>query len=119
MRLSRLLGVDVVDSAGARAGTVADARLVQDGPLLGAFAAWRLSGLIVVERRHVRLFGYERRVGPTVVRWTVRRLAGRVWFVPWSDVDEIAPSLVRTRTAQGRWEALEDLPDRVVGASDR
>ena len=119
MRLSYMLGVDVVDSGGTRVGAVADVRLVQDGPLLGAFAAWRLSGLIVVEKRHVRLFGYERRVGPMVVRWIVHRLAGRVWFVPWSDVDEIAPSLVRTRTSKGRWEALDDLPDRIVGASDR
>jgi sporulation protein YlmC with PRC-barrel domain len=119
MRLSSILGLDVVDADGARAGSVGDVRLVQDGPLLGAFAAWRVSGLIVVERGHVRLFGYERHVGPIFVRWIVRRLAGEVWFVPWSDVGEVGTDRVQVQTAKSRWEALEDLPDRQSAAVDR
>jgi sporulation protein YlmC with PRC-barrel domain len=119
MRLSAIIGVDVVDADGHRVGTVADLRLVQDGPLLGAFAAWRISGLIVVEKRHVRLFGYERHVGPLVVRAIVRRLAGDVWFVPWADVTDIGPQQALVRTHRASWEALEDLPDRMTAPSDR
>jgi hypothetical protein len=119
MRLSAILGVDVLDRNGLRAGSVGDVRLIQDGPLLGAFAGWRVSGLIVVERGHVRLCGYQRDVGPFFIRWIVRRLAGQVWFVPWSEIDEVSTSRVLTRTARSRWEALEDLPDRLAGACDR
>ena len=35
MRLSDLLGAEVVDQAGESAGRVHDVRLVQDGPVLG------------------------------------------------------------------------------------
>ena len=45
MRLSDLLGADVVDEAGRHAGRVHDVRLVQDGPLVGSFgAALRVDG---------------------------------------------------------------------------
>jgi sporulation protein YlmC with PRC-barrel domain len=36
MRLSELLGAEVVDEAGRSAGRVHDVRLVQDGPVVAA-----------------------------------------------------------------------------------
>ena len=51
MRLTDLLGAEVVDRRGQRAGRVHDVRLVQDGPLIGGFrASLRLDGLIVGRR---------------------------------------------------------------------
>ena len=37
MRLTDLLGAEVVDRCGQPAGRVRDVRLVQDGPLIGGF----------------------------------------------------------------------------------
>ena len=45
MRLSELLGAEVLDEAGRSAGRVHDVRLVQDGPVLG--------GLVLPVPRHV------------------------------------------------------------------
>jgi sporulation protein YlmC with PRC-barrel domain len=87
MRLSDLIGREVVDSGGRRVGTTADVVLVQDGPMLNEqSASFRCSGLVVVERRHVRLLGYERDIRPVVLRWLVQALAGQVRTVPWEKV---------------------------------
>ena len=100
MRLSELLGREVRDADNEYVGTVADLVLVQDGPLRGPYAAsLRISGLILVERRHVRLLGYERDVLPAAFRWLLKRLAGRISYVPWEavDLDEASVTLsVRT-----------------------
>ena len=87
MRLSELLGREVRDADNQYVGTVADVVLVQDGPLRGPYAAsLRVSGLILVERRHVRLLGYERDVLPAALGWLLTRLAGRISYVPWDTV---------------------------------
>lgn len=87
MRLSELLGREVRGQDGDYVGTVADIVLTQDGPMRGPYAAGlRVSGLILVERRHVRLLGYERDSVPAVQRAIVKRLAGRVVHLRWKDV---------------------------------
>jgi hypothetical protein len=88
MRLNELLGRVVVDRHGHRIGSIADVRLVQDGPLPagGGQAAYRVDGLIVVERHATELFGYERHVGPTLLRALVHRRLGEVWYLPWEEV---------------------------------
>jgi hypothetical protein len=87
MRLSELLGREVRDQDGGYLGTVADVVLTQDGPMRGSYSAGlRLSGLILVERRHVRLLGYDRDSTPWLQRAVVKRLAGQVRHVPWHDV---------------------------------
>jgi hypothetical protein len=119
MRLSELLGRDVHDSSGGYVGTVADVVLVQDGPMLGPYAAsLRLSGLIVVERHHLRLMGYERDVMPLGLRWLVRRLAGRVVHVPWEDVDTWDGPVVTLRTTGDRLSE-HDPAVRRAGAAGR
>jgi sporulation protein YlmC with PRC-barrel domain len=119
MRLSAVIGAAVVDADGQRVATVRDVRLIQDGPLIGTLAAWRVSGLIVIEKRHMRLFGYERSVGPLLGRVAVRLLAGGAWFVPWRDVRELTSETVTVATRMSDWESLEDLPDRTVGTAER
>lgn len=106
MRLSELLGRTVLDSAGRRIGTVVDLVLVQDGPILGAYAAsFRCAGMLVVERRHIRLLGYERHLRPVLVRWLVQRLAGAVRHVAWERVESYDAGIVRLSVA------VEDLPE--------
>jgi PRC-barrel domain len=113
MRLSDLLDRDVVDADGQRLGSVVDVRLVQDGPVLSPHgAAFRLSGLIVVERRHLRLFGYERDVGPWLLRAIARRLAGGVWYVGWDQVHELSGITVRLRGRSADVPQLEEIPSR-------
>ena len=96
MRLNELLGRSVLDRHGERIGGVADVRLVQDGPLPagGSQAALRVDGLIVVERRTTRLFGYERHVGPALLRALVHGRLGEVWYLPWESIARITDDAV-------------------------
>ncbi|WP_433166932.1 hypothetical protein [Kribbella sp. CA-247076] len=110
MRLNELLGRRVVDAGGDDIGWVADVRLVQDGPVLPSMqAAFRVTGLIVVEHHATRLLGYERHVGPALLRWLVHRRLGEVWYLPWEDVRLADP---RIEVARGRSDLqhLEETP---------
>ena len=61
MRLTDLLGAEVVARCGQPAGRVHDVRLVQDGPVVDGFgAALRLDGLLVGGRAVGARLGYER-----------------------------------------------------------
>jgi hypothetical protein len=100
MRLSDLLDNEVVDHEGRSIGGVADVVLVQDGPLRGGpNASFRIAALIVVERRHFRLLGYERDLRPAVFRWLVRKAAGRTVRVEWDHVAEVTGERVRLKVA--------------------
>jgi len=113
VRLSELLGLQVFDRDGERLGTAEDLRLVQDGPMTGPYAAaLRVSGIIVVERRHHRLLGYERDVGPAIIRMITRSITGDVTFVPWEDVQRVDDQGVHVGTAKAECRQLHELPDR-------
>lgn len=100
MRLSELLGRTVLDSADRPAGTVADLVLVQDGPMLGPYgASFRCTGLLVAERAHIRLLGYERDLRPALFRWLVQRSAGAVRHVAWEQVESYDAGTVRLSVA--------------------
>jgi len=89
MRLSDLLGADVVDQAGNSAGHVHDVRLVQDGPLVGAFgASLRVDGLIVGRRSIGARLGYERGQmrGPLPVKLVTGWLYHDGRYVAWDRV---------------------------------
>jgi hypothetical protein len=106
VRLSELIGRPVVDVRGKRVGAVADVVLVQDGPMLGPYSAsFRCAGLIVAERPHTRLLGYERTLRPVLVRWLVQRRAGAVRHVAWELVEQYDEDAVRLSSA------VADLPE--------
>ena len=94
MRGSDLLGLPVVGPDGAEFGRVLDVRLVQDGPLLGAFAALRVDGLVVGRHRLAARLGYDRHDahGPVLVRVLARWWARGNGYVTWD----------RVRLADGR-----------------
>ena len=97
MRLTELLGAEVVDQAGQSAGRVHDVRLVQDGPLMGGFGAGlRLDGLIVGRRAVGARLGYERREmrGPLLVKLLAGWLHHDGRFVPWDRVRAIEPDRI-------------------------
>lgn len=102
MRLTELLGREVRGDHGDYLGAVADVVLTQDGPMRGPYAAGlRVSGLILVERRHVRLFGYDRDSVPAVQRAIIKRLAGRVVHLRWKDVLVHDDGTLRVRRGAG------------------
>ena len=97
MRLTELLGAEVVDQAGQSAGRVHDVRLVQDGPLTGGFGAGlRLDGLIVGRRAVGARLGYERREmhGPLLVKLLAGWLHHDGRFVAWDRVRAIEPDRI-------------------------
>lgn len=109
MRLNDLLGRRVLDADGDVIGGVADVRLVQDGPMLVSMQrALRVDGLIVVENRATRLFGYERHVGPELLRRLMHWRLGEVWYLPWEDVAEIADDTVTITRGRAGLHRLED-----------
>jgi sporulation protein YlmC with PRC-barrel domain len=89
MRLSDLLGSDVVDEAGRHAGHVHDVRLVQDGPIVGGFgASLRVDGLLIGRRSIGARLGYDRRQmhGPLLVKLAVGWLFPDGHYVDWDRV---------------------------------
>jgi sporulation protein YlmC with PRC-barrel domain len=110
MRLNELLGHRVIDADGDELGGVADVRLVQDGPMLVSMQrSLRVDGLIVVENRATRLFGYERHLGPALLRRLVHWRLGGVWYLPWVEVDEITDGTVTITSRRADLRPLEEM----------
>ncbi|HEY3556997.1 MAG TPA: hypothetical protein VGL05_06030 [Kribbella sp.] len=105
MRLNELLGYRVLDASGNELGAVADVRLLQTS----GRSAIRLDGLIVVENRESRLFGYERHVGPELLRRLVHAWRGEAWYVPWADVDEVEDGRVRLALSRDELRPLDEI----------
>ncbi len=92
MRLSELLGVEVVDGQGRSAGQVHDVHLAQDGPPVGAFGhSFRVAGLVVGRRALGARLGYDRATmgGPAMVRWVVGGLRHGGRYVAWERIRSI------------------------------
>jgi hypothetical protein len=98
VRSAELLGLPVVGPGGEQLGKVLDVRLVQDGPLLGAFAALRIEGLIVGTRRTASRLGYDRFDvhGPWLLAVCVRYLTRHTRYLLWDDA-ELSAGTVRSR----------------------
>ncbi len=103
MRGADLFDAPVLDPAGRRVGMVLDIRAVPD-PERRALV---VQGL-VLGRRHVRLFGYERseEVGPRLFSRIAARLHRDARYAPLADVDISTPKVVRLRVP---WDDLVDL----------
>jgi len=113
MRLSELLGLEVVDRAGAHVGTVSDIRLAQDGPPqeLGQ-ARLRVAGLVVSPRHGGRLLGYDRipYEGPWLIRRIVRTYHHGTRYVPWEWIEDRTGRPLRIDHPIDAIPHLRDLP---------
>jgi sporulation protein YlmC with PRC-barrel domain len=100
MRAADLIGRPVIGPGGERLGDVLDIRVVQDGPLLGAYAALRVDGLVVGTRALSSRLGYDRTgvEGPKVVSALVHALMRGNCYLPWSEVTAVG-EVVRSSTA--------------------
>jgi hypothetical protein len=85
MRAADLLGLPVRGPGGKDHGRVLDVRLVQDGPLRGAYATMRVEGLVTGHHSMAAHLGYDRAgtEGPWLVRVLVRALTRGNRFLPW------------------------------------
>jgi sporulation protein YlmC with PRC-barrel domain len=119
VRVSQLLGLDVVDAAGTHVGSVIDVRLVQDGPLQpSGLARLRVHGLIVSPSHSGRLFGYERRPleGPWLIRKLVLAYNKGVRYAPWNCVGSWSAGRVELTVAASELAPLQALPTPGTGA---
>jgi hypothetical protein len=97
MRTSDLIDKTVHDAGGEEVGHVADVRLVRDGPPVGADAAFRVHGLVVVSHGVGSYLGYERSavsrpgVFNRLLRWAHRNAR----YVTWSEVASVDPDGIR------------------------
>jgi hypothetical protein len=104
MRLSDLLGCEVVAADGSVVGHVADIHLTRAGPELEGFGpSYVLDELRVAARRRGNLFGYDRADagGPAVVRWLFRRLHRGDRFIRWEDMAAVDGRTIRLRVGVG------------------
>lgn len=88
MRASDLLGAPVRGPGGQDLGRVVDVRLVQDGPLIGGFAALRIDGLVIGRRGLAGRLGYDRTEvrGPAALSMVVRWWTRGNRYLPWAAV---------------------------------
>jgi hypothetical protein len=107
VRASDLIGAQVVGPGGRHHGHVLDARVVQDGPLMGSFAALRVEALVVGNHGIAQHLGYDRasRTGPFLVRAAVRWLTRNNRLLPWEDARFVG-GVVRTDR-----EELDPVPE--------
>jgi hypothetical protein len=107
MRLSELLGAEVVDERGRAVGKVHDVRLEQTGPVLeGVGPSLRVKGLIVGRRALGARFGFGRGGvrGPWLLRVVFGSLGRDGRYVAWGRIRSIRTRQIRiTGTA-------DDLP---------
>jgi hypothetical protein len=102
VRLSELIHAKVVDEDGRRRGRVHDVRLVQDGPLSGADAAFRVDAVVIGAGSLGTRLGYLRGgvKGPWLLRTVFGRLERRASVVPMGDVEwDAAARRVTVRAA--------------------
>jgi hypothetical protein len=97
MRGADLLGRPVVGPDGKSLGKVIDVRLVQDGPLMGAYAAMRVDSLVVGHHKLAAHLGYDRAGtrGPWLVDKVVDLITRHNKELPWADA-RLEDGVVRT-----------------------
>ncbi len=98
MRLSELLGAEVVDEHGRAVGRVQDVRLVQAGPEPPSFGpSLRVEGLIVGRRSLGARFGFVQ--GGVQGPWLLKAMFGSLGhdgrYVPWHRIRSIRDRQIR------------------------
>lgn len=119
MRLSELLGSEVVEERGTSVGKVLDVRLAQTGPLLESFgAAFELRSLIVGRHAFGARLGFEENDvrGPAPLRWFFLRLHRDARLVPWGEVRAIQAERIHVGRTEGRGSP-HDVESRAGGRS--
>ena len=109
MRLTELLGAEVVDQHGRGAGHVHDVRFQQDGPMVGSFGAGlRVAGLVVGRSSFGSRLGFDTGDvrGPLPVKLLVRWLGRGRRYVAWERVVEVGVEAGRIRIGG----SADDLP---------
>jgi hypothetical protein len=101
MRGSDLIGRTVLGPDGKKHGRVIDVRLVQDGPLMGAYAALRVEALVVGHHRVAAHLGYDRAnvSGPWLVNVLVGLLTRANRSLPWEEA-KLEGGVVQTDRAE-------------------
>jgi len=99
VRLSEILGRQVLDQDGTHIGTVVDARAVQDGPVQppGFGASLRIDGLVVGKGALGVRLGFHRLQmrGPWLLTALFGRLESRSRYVEWNRVLSCDDSTIR------------------------
>jgi hypothetical protein len=100
VRVSDLLGAEVLDAEGTAIDKVYDVRLVQDGPPIGPFgSALRLRALLIGPTAIGARLGFERKDvrGPWPLRAAFAALHGRIQVPTWEQIASIEEGRVRLR----------------------
>jgi hypothetical protein len=117
MRLTDLLGVEVVDRDGLSRGKVLDVRMGQRGPLIGSFGAALQPEWLLIGRRAIGArLGYDRREvrGPLPLRATARYLHRNARLAPWQSIRSIQGHRIDLRAAGQELRPLD--PEDRAGA---
>jgi hypothetical protein len=111
VQLSELLGLDVLDAAAQRIGTVVDVRLTVDGDLDDNPTPPMLFGLLVSPRTRSSYLGYERSDArrPALLAALLRWRHRGTFLVLWDDICRVDDESVRLHAGFGRYSPT--LPD--------
>lgn len=105
MRLSDLIGHDVVDQSGQRLGRCHDVRMRRDGPVLqpSGKPAFRALGLVIGEGGigHRLGYGISGVEGPWLLKLVFGWRAGRSRYVDWSQVAYVRAGQIVVRASTG------------------
>jgi len=113
VRASDLLRYCVVEHDGTKVGTVTDLRVVQDGPIRGTQASFRVEALVVGRAGIAERLGYIRsRVrGPWILKVLCTRLERRAHVVDVADIEEWDEEHGTLRLRVGRTRVLLEPAD--------
>lgn len=113
MRLSDILGSEVIDAQGRRIGRTHDVRMVREGPPQGTFGpSYQITGLIIGGAAVGSRLGYDRGGidGPWPLKRFFRRFDRRRRYVDWGAVESVDGRVVRLRAGDQARREVPPLP---------